>query len=160
LQKKEARQRRRRQDQLLLRASIERVIRAMGIHGFLKTTRLDDRYLHLLTSPRPTVIPDPGQAHDPSLPRMALALPTELDPVGLEIGGERITFNDYWTIAIRLIRGLTGDRTGMAARKDPGLVSNVRRQVTEFQRQHREPMFRAYGGAIMGYLAVHSRFDT
>src|SRR5262249_45132822 len=108
LQKKEARQRRRRQDQRLLRASIERVSRAMGVHGFLKTTRLDDRYLHLLTSPRPRVIPDPGQAHDPSLTRMAFDLQKELDRVGLEIGGERITFNDYWTIAIPLIRELSG----------------------------------------------------
>ena len=160
LQKKEAKQRRRRQDQLLLRASIERVIRAMGIHGYIETTRLDDRHLHLLTRPRPRVIPDPGQAHDPELARMALDLKKSLDRVGLEIGGEWITFNDYWTIGIPLIGELSSDRAEMAARKNSCLSSYVRRQVSEFQRQHQETMFRAYGGAIMDFLAGHSRFDT
>jgi hypothetical protein len=160
LRKKEAKQQKRRREQLLLRADIERVLNAMGLRDLVTITRLPDERLHIMTGPSPRVLPDQGQPHDAKLVRMSQELQKELDRVGLEIGGEIIKFNDYITIITQLIGSVTSRPPRASSKKEADLSSKVLCKISEFQRTHEEPMFRAYGRAIMDFLARHSRFDA
>lgn len=157
--KRQAKQRKKREEKLQLRSDVERVLVAMGVDALITTAGIPDEHLHRLKRPKPVVLPAPDQAHDPRLSELARELKRELDRVTVSANGIDVKFNDYWSIgsppAKEIIRDLWGVSAGEA---DPG--SNALRDLVEFIKDLDDLFHEKYEEATIKFLAEHSRLDA
>jgi len=157
--KKQDKQRKRREKQRQLRTDIERMLVAMELHDLIKITRMPDEHLHRLTSPKPMVLPAPGQAHDTRLSRLVRELKKKLNHVTVTVGGIDITFNDYWAIGFPLAASLI--RNSSASSNDESEFSTkVFLLASAFSKRFDDQFYPAYSDATIDFLADHSRFDA
>jgi len=157
-QKKRAKQRKKREEQLRLRSDIERMLAAMGLDDLVRFTRMPDECLHWLKRPKPVVLPAPDQAHDPRLSQLACELKRRLDRVTVTVRGIDVTFNDFWSIGLPLANSFIRDSSSVSIDK-AGFSSNILRHVSEFKERHVE-FFNKYEDETIDFLSEHSGFDA